>query len=61
MSSTRDLRIEEVATRLGVGIRTVYTLIENGQAPPSYKVGGRRYFPADRFEQWLDEQRVGAR
>jgi excisionase family DNA binding protein len=61
MSSTRDLSIEEVCAKIGVSIRTLRTLIQTGQAPPSYKLSRRRLFPEAELERWLAEQRAGAR
>lgn len=62
MSTTpRNLSIEEVCARLGISIRTLRTLIQTGQAPPSIKLGQRRLFPEDRFEEYHAELQASAR
>lgn len=60
-TATRDRSREEVCALIGVSIRTLHTMVQRGQAPPSYLIGGRRLFPADQLERWLAEKRAGAR
>lgn len=56
-----DLIPEQVAARLEWSVRTLYNHIKAGTAPPSYKLGRRRLFPADQFDRWLAKQRRAAK
>jgi excisionase family DNA binding protein len=59
-SSPLGLTVAEVADRLGKSRATVYRWLSEGTAPPSYVVGGRRYFPEDKLDAWLDRLRRAA-
>jgi excisionase family DNA binding protein len=54
------LTVTEVAARLDRNPVTIYAWMRRGEGPPSYRLGGRRYFDESQFEQWLAEQRAGA-
>lgn len=61
MSLVRELRKTDVAAQLEISTATLDRWIADGKAPPSYKRGQRRLFPADGLKQWLDEQRAAAK
>ena len=46
--------VDEAVALLGVSKPTLYSLIRKDEAPPSYNVGRRRFFPKGKFHQWLD-------
>ena len=48
------LTTEEVAARLGITYGGMRVMDHRGKAPPSFKVGRRRLYPADTFDEWLE-------
>ena len=46
--------IDETAALLGLGRRTVYTLMHGGKLPPSHKIGGKRVFVRADIERWVE-------
>lgn len=50
------LSVTEAAAALGIGRATLYELIKNHDAPPSYFVGRRRLFPIAGLEQWAKDR-----
>lgn len=55
-----DLMNVEAAARLRISHATLARMVREGTAPPSFKIGRRRYFPADQLERWIAERRAGA-
>ena len=49
------LTIHELAALLRVGLKTAYTLAQNGEVP-GFKVGGQWRFRRREFEAWIDDQ-----
>ncbi|MBN2801154.1 MAG: helix-turn-helix domain-containing protein [Deltaproteobacteria bacterium] len=49
------LTIHELAALLRVGLKTAYTLAQNGEVP-GFKVGGQWRFRRRDIEAWIDEQ-----
>lgn len=47
---------EDTAARLGVTVRCLRRWIQNGDAPPSCRIGKRRYFRREDVEAWLDDK-----
>jgi excisionase family DNA binding protein len=64
-TATRDLEgdyaLVEAAHLLGVSLATLNRWVAAGQAPPSYRLGSRRWFPKAEFARWLDETRAAAK
>ena len=50
----RLLKVEEIASRLGVSRRTVYRLADVGQLPAPIRLGGMIRWRASEIERWLD-------
>ena len=46
--------IDETAALLGLGRRTVYSLMNAGKLPPSHKIGGKRVFVRADIERWVE-------
>ena len=58
-SDTHYLTVEDVATRFGVNVTTVYRLVKEGRLP-AFKVGNQWRFREERLEEWVaDRERVG--
>lgn len=55
MSEPEVLTIHELAALLRVGLKTTYTLSQNG-AVPGFKVGGQWRFRRKDIEAWIDDQ-----
>ena len=49
------LTIDELAALLRVGLKTAYTLAQNGEVP-GFKVGGQWRFRRRDIEAWIDDQ-----
>jgi excisionase family DNA binding protein len=49
------LTIQEVASRLGVNVTTVYRLAQKGKLP-AFKVGSQWRFSGDQLESWVADQ-----
>lgn len=49
------LTIHELAALLRVGLKTAYTLAQNGEVP-GFKVGGQWRFRRRDIEAWIDER-----
>ena len=48
------LSIEQVSERMHISIGTARNRLSRGEPmPPSCKVGRRRLFPEDKFDEWL--------
>jgi predicted DNA-binding transcriptional regulator AlpA len=43
----------EVTRELRVSPATLDRLLRRGDGPPAVRIGGRVYFPADKFSGWL--------
>ena len=54
-----NLSVEEAATALGIGKRTLENMVRKGTAPPSFKIGSRRMFNVSKLERWCQEQAEG--
>jgi len=54
------MEVEEVAEVIGISVRRLRTWISNGEAPPSRKIGRRRYFLRADLDTWLDERFAAA-
>ena len=53
------LTVEEVATRFGVNVTTVYRLVQKGKIP-AFKIGNQWRFSEARLEEWItDRERIG--
>jgi excisionase family DNA binding protein len=51
----RYLTIEEVSAYLHMQVGTARNRLSRGEPmPPSVKIGRRRLFPEDDFQEWLD-------
>ena len=59
LSASERLSPLQVASRLKIHRVTLYGWIKRGCAPPSYKLGARRWFDEDELERWLRKQRRG--
>jgi excisionase family DNA binding protein len=51
--SERLLRVDEVANRLGVSVRTVWALRSNGQIPDSVKIGSATRWRRSEIESYI--------
>ncbi len=49
------LSVEEVASRFGVNVTTVYRLVQKG-ALPAFKLGGQWRFSPEMLESWVADQ-----
>lgn len=49
------LTIHELAALLRVGLKTAYTLAQNGEVP-GFKVGGQWRFRRRDIDAWIDDQ-----
>lgn len=52
----RLLSVQEVATVLGVPVKTVYAWRHRNEGPPGFRVGRHVRFRVADIEQWLDGQ-----
>lgn len=48
------LNAKQLAEYLGITVRTVYSLMESGNLPPSAKFGGSRRWDSGKVKEWLD-------
>ena len=55
MSENRYLTIEEVASRFGLNLTTVYRLAQRGSLP-GFKVGSQWRFSEAMLESWVADQ-----
>ena len=56
LKERRYLRAREVAERLGVGVTTIYRLIQQGQFIEGAKFGGSRRWDVQEVDRWAAEQ-----
>lgn len=55
MTAPLLIGVEEAAQRLGVSTRTLHDWVLLKKAPPSARIGRRRYFkPAD-IDEWVEQ------
>ena len=53
------LTVDEVASRFGVNVSTVYRLVKRGRLP-AFRVGKQWRFSQARLEEWVaDRERIG--
>lgn len=53
-AATRELLTkEETAERLRVSVNTLNHWIQTGEAPPSARIGKRRYWMAAQVDEWV--------
>lgn len=55
-STKRRLTPTATAAKLEVSPPTLYAWVRKGEAPPSYRVGGRRYFDEAEVDRWIAER-----
>jgi excisionase family DNA binding protein len=55
--AARLLRPDELATFLGIPLRTIYRWRSRHEGPPSYRVGRHIRYRLEEVEHWLDERR----
>ena len=53
--------IDAVAAHLGVSVKSIYAWRLRGEGPPAYRVGKHLRYKLSEVDQWLSEQRDGAR
>lgn len=64
MSHARELETEllwdaeTMARILGIKKKTLYTLVQRGQAPPSIRVGRTLRFIPRGYEKWLEQREI---
>ena len=56
LKERRYLRAREVAERLGVGVTTIYRLIQQGQFIEGARFGGSRRWDVQEVDKWAAEQ-----
>jgi prophage regulatory protein len=50
-----SLTVAQVAERLGISEATLFRMLSRGEAPPSYRIGGRRrYWRESDVLDWLE-------
>jgi excisionase family DNA binding protein len=49
-----SLTVAQVARRLGISEATLFRMLSRGDAPPSYRIGGRRYWRESDVLAWLE-------
>lgn len=49
---------DTMAKMLGVKKKTLYTLVQRGQAPPSIRVGRNLRFVPRGYREWLDQREI---
>lgn len=54
--TTELLTIEEVAAELRLSVPALRARVHAHNAPPSVRMGRRRYWRASDVQKWLDEQ-----
>lgn len=54
--TTELLTIEEVAAELRLSVAAVRARVHAGTAPPSVRMGRRRWWRASDLQKWLNEQ-----
>lgn len=60
LERARDLKPREVAADLRISLDTLYALVEEGEFPGVYRIGGRRElrFPPDALRAFKERNRV---
>lgn len=48
------LSIDQASALLGIPRRTLYSLMNSGRLPRSFKIGGRRVFRRDDLTRWVE-------
>jgi excisionase family DNA binding protein len=48
------LTIDQTGKLLGIPRRSLYSLMNVGKLPPSFKLGGKRVFRRDDLTRWVD-------
>lgn len=52
-----SLTVAQVAERLGISEATLFRMLSRGEAPPSYRIGGRRRYWRERdVLEWLENE-----
>lgn len=52
-----SLTVAQVAERLGISEATLFRMLSRGEAPPSYRIGGRRrYWRESDLLAWLESR-----
>ncbi len=51
------MNLSEVASELGMPLRTVYYLNQQGKGPKCHKVGRTFLIAREDFDAWIDEQK----
>ena len=52
-----SLIVAQVAERLGISEATLFRMLSRGEAPPSYRIGGRRrYWRESDVLAWLESR-----
>ena len=59
MNQPQLIGVDEAADRLGVSRSTMRHLIQIGEAPPSARIGRRRYFKAEQIDAWVQQHFEG--
>lgn len=55
--ATEYLTLEEVCERLKINVLTARNRFSQGKKmPPCVRIGKKRLFPENRFEEWMDRQ-----
>lgn len=54
------MTVKEVAERLGISVRTVYSFMERGKIP-YYKIGHSVRFDEQEIEAWLEKRKMNAK
>lgn len=59
MNQPQLIGVDEAADRLGVSRSTMRHWIQIGEAPPSARIGRRRYFKAEQIDAWVQRHFEG--
>ena len=54
--SSANYSVDEATVVLGLSRPTLYSLVTIGKAPPSFKIGHRRFFPRQKLHEWMDAE-----
>ena len=52
--------VPDFCKAVNIGVRTFYSLLERGEAPPITKIGRRTLIRREAAEQWLRDQEKAA-
>ncbi len=52
------LKDREVASRLGIGVSTVWRLSKAGKLPPPIKIGGSTRWRVSEISEWIEAQQA---